>query len=78
MTCFYPIGIPLVLITSLATVSHGSEVAYVFGQVPPAAGAASRNLSSAMMDYWISFTVSLDPNDGKGAEREFPSSLFIV
>ncbi|KAJ2916220.1 hypothetical protein MD484_g4210, partial [Candolleomyces efflorescens] len=50
-------------------VSHGSEVAYVFGQVPPAAGAASQNLSVTMMDYWISFTDSLDPNDEKGGKR---------
>ncbi|KAJ2929060.1 hypothetical protein H1R20_g8034, partial [Candolleomyces eurysporus] len=50
-------------------VPHAAEIAYVYGQVPPTAGAASQNLSVVMMDYWISFTVSLDPNDGKGVER---------
>lgn len=24
-----------------------------------------------MTDYWISFAVSLNPNDGKGSKREF-------
>ncbi|KAJ2921736.1 hypothetical protein H1R20_g15363, partial [Candolleomyces eurysporus] len=50
-------------------VPHTAEVPYVYGQVPPTAGAASQNLSIAVMDYWISFTVSLDPNDGKGVKR---------
>ncbi|KAJ2921732.1 hypothetical protein H1R20_g15364, partial [Candolleomyces eurysporus] len=50
-------------------VAHGAEIPYVFGQVPPTASAPSQNLSLAMMDYWISFTVSLDPNDGKGVAR---------
>ncbi|RXW15272.1 hypothetical protein EST38_g10583 [Candolleomyces aberdarensis] len=58
-----PQGVPA------AGVPHGAEIAYVYGQVPPTAGAASQNLSVVMMDYWISFTVSLDPNDGKGVER---------
>jgi acetylcholinesterase len=28
-------------------------------------------LSQMMMDYWISFANTLDPNDGKGSIREF-------
>ncbi|RXW22770.1 hypothetical protein EST38_g3072 [Candolleomyces aberdarensis] len=51
-------------------VPHAAEVPYVYGQVPPTAGAASQNLSITVMDYWISFTVSLDPNDEKGIKRE--------
>ncbi|KAJ2916198.1 hypothetical protein MD484_g4209, partial [Candolleomyces efflorescens] len=50
-------------------VTHGSDILYVYGQLPPTASPASRNLSVVMMDYWISFVVSLDPNDRKGAER---------
>ncbi|KAJ2916219.1 hypothetical protein MD484_g4211, partial [Candolleomyces efflorescens] len=50
-------------------VAHAAEIPYVYGQVPPAAGPASQNLSLAMVDYWISFTVSLDPNDGKGVKH---------
>jgi hypothetical protein len=32
-------------------------------------------LSTWMMDYWISFTVTLDPNDGKGLKRTYDSLL---
>ena len=37
------------------------------GDVTPTAA----NLSEVMMDYWISFASSLNPNDGKGIQREF-------
>ena len=50
-------------------VAHGAEVPYVYGQVP-SSDAAGQGLSAAMMDYWISFTVSLNPSDGKGLQRE--------
>lgn len=30
-----------------------------------------RTLATQLTDYWISFTVSLDPNDGKGSTREW-------
>ena len=36
----------------------------------PASPEAFATLSPIMMDYWISFASTLDPNDGKGAERE--------
>ncbi|KAJ7767398.1 hypothetical protein DFH07DRAFT_736885 [Mycena maculata] len=50
--------------------THTSEIPYVYGitQVfddPPAAA----NLSTRMIDYWVSFVTSLDPNDGLGSER---------
>ncbi|KAF9483541.1 esterase 1 [Pholiota conissans] len=49
-------------------VTHGSELSYVFG--PQAFGSpASPSLSAIMQDYWISFAVSLNPNDGKGSKR---------
>ncbi|KAF5333757.1 hypothetical protein D9758_016575 [Tetrapyrgos nigripes] len=53
-------------------VFHSSEVAYVYGGVEnPTPSDAT--LSSNMMDYWISFATSLDPNDGKGLSRpEWP------
>ncbi|KAJ2921867.1 hypothetical protein H1R20_g15225, partial [Candolleomyces eurysporus] len=64
-------------------VVHGSEIQFVFGQVPPTgpdnlppfmltygnADEAGRSASKMMMDYWISFAVSLSPNDGKGMKR---------
>lgn len=49
-------------------VSHSVEIAYVFGSWLNA-GPGSRPLSASIIDYWLSFAVSLDPNDGKGTER---------
>ncbi|KAJ7639770.1 extracellular triacylglycerol lipase precursor [Mycena polygramma] len=49
-------------------ISHGSELPFVYGDVGPT-GSSDRSLSSVMMDYWISFVTSLDPNDGLGNER---------
>ncbi|KAJ3541390.1 hypothetical protein NMY22_g3906 [Coprinellus aureogranulatus] len=46
-------------------VTHGEQNAYIHGRVPD----QERGLSTVMMDYWISFVVSLDPNDGKGLTR---------
>ncbi|KAJ2935234.1 hypothetical protein H1R20_g1860, partial [Candolleomyces eurysporus] len=64
-------------------VFHGAEIQFVFGQVPPTgpnnlpqalptygeADEAARNVSAIIMDYWISFADSLNPNDGKGIQR---------
>ncbi|PBK90719.1 extracellular triacylglycerol lipase precursor [Armillaria gallica] len=51
-------------------VSHGSEVAFVFGDPETRNQSASANrLSIAMIDYWVSFATSLDPNDGRGSPR---------
>ncbi|KAJ7082606.1 esterase 1 [Mycena crocata] len=53
-------------------VCHASEVAYM---MPSSALGGTLNSTSAealsiqMMDYWISFAVSLNPNDGKGCDR---------
>ncbi|KAL0065245.1 hypothetical protein AAF712_007756 [Marasmius tenuissimus] len=47
-------------------VAHGSEVLYVFGGVT---NATDVPLSRLMIDYWVSFATSLDPNDGKGLPR---------
>jgi carboxylesterase type B len=51
-------------------VTHGAEIAYVHGSVDPS-DSAGQTFSNVVMDYWISFTVSLDPNDGRGSEREY-------
>ncbi|KAK1222241.1 hypothetical protein PQX77_014874 [Marasmius sp. AFHP31] len=48
-------------------VRHGSEVEYVFGN--QSATQSDTSLSRLMIDYWISFATSLDPNDGKGLPR---------
>ncbi|KAJ3511668.1 hypothetical protein NMY22_g15578 [Coprinellus aureogranulatus] len=44
---------------------------YIHGRVPD----QEREFSTMMMDYWISFVVSLDPNDGKGLTRVSRSSF---
>ncbi|KAF7358085.1 Carboxylic ester hydrolase [Mycena venus] len=49
-------------------VVHGSEIAFVYG-TPPDGSASSLLLSRAMIDYWVSFTTSLTPNDGRGSKR---------
>ncbi|PPQ65131.1 hypothetical protein CVT24_003221 [Panaeolus cyanescens] len=49
-------------------VAHGSEVFFVYG-VPSDQSPSSLHLSSIMIDYWVSFATSLDPNDGKGNPR---------
>jgi hypothetical protein len=47
-------------------VFHSAELPYLFGNVSTVAPPKVANLSRAMLDYWISFAVSLTPNDGKG------------
>ncbi|KAF5350556.1 hypothetical protein D9756_008574 [Leucocoprinus leucothites] len=49
-------------------VSHGSEINYVYG-VPTDQSASALRVSALMIDYWVSFATSLNPNDGKGLER---------
>ncbi|KAF9045371.1 esterase 1 [Panaeolus papilionaceus] len=49
-------------------VAHGSEVLFVYG-APTDRSPSAVQLSSIMIDYWVSFATSLDPNDGKGNAR---------
>ncbi|KAF7341174.1 Carboxylic ester hydrolase [Mycena venus] len=51
-------------------IPHALDLYYLFGWLPSVNGtAAAEGLSVQMMDYWISFATSLDPNDGRGATR---------
>ncbi|KAK0224109.1 extracellular triacylglycerol lipase precursor [Armillaria fumosa] len=51
-------------------VTHGTELLFVFGSVGTLGQPAAANaLSIAMIDYWVSFATSLDPNDGHGSPR---------
>ncbi|KAG7445246.1 esterase 1 [Guyanagaster necrorhizus] len=51
-------------------VPHGSEVPFVYGALGSLNQTASANaLSIMMIDYWVSFATSLDPNDGHGTSR---------
>ena len=47
-------------------VSHGSVRHYLFENLSTTGSPKVANLSRMILDYWISFTVSLTPNDGKG------------
>ncbi|KAJ7588057.1 extracellular triacylglycerol lipase precursor [Mycena floridula] len=52
-------------------VEHSSEIPFVYGDVASntSAPASARRISSVMIDYWVAFATSLDPNDGKGIPR---------
>jgi len=50
-------------------VFHSSELPYLFGDMSKNGPPKSARLSRTMLDYWISFAVSLTPNDGKGTIR---------
>jgi hypothetical protein len=47
-------------------VNHGTELPYLFGNLSTSGPPNVASLSRAMLDYWISFAVSLTPNDGQG------------
>ncbi|KAF9017699.1 alpha/beta-hydrolase [Hymenopellis radicata] len=51
-------------------VAHGNDVFFVYGLVALLNETASSiALSRVMIDYWVSFATSLDPNDGLGVPR---------
>jgi len=50
-------------------VFHTAEIPYLFGNISTTGPPRTANLSRMMLDYWISFAVSLTPNDGKGTSR---------
>ncbi|KAJ7151199.1 extracellular triacylglycerol lipase precursor [Mycena filopes] len=51
-------------------VPHTSDMVYIFNLTAPFHRPASAAaLSTQMVDYWLSFATSLDPNDGLGSTR---------
>ncbi|KAJ7165517.1 extracellular triacylglycerol lipase precursor [Mycena crocata] len=55
-------------------VPHGLDVGYLFGAVAGTPGVPPTDpksilLAVQMIDYWVSFATSLDPNDGHGTKR---------
>jgi len=50
-------------------VYHSSELPYLFGNLAKGGSSSTGPLSYRMREYWISFVVSLNPNDGKGMYR---------
>jgi acetylcholinesterase len=61
-------------------VNHSSELSYLFGAFGFSGPPEHPLLSQVMLDYWISFAVSLTPNDGKGTSRasSYTSTLFCT
>ncbi|KAK0447172.1 extracellular triacylglycerol lipase precursor [Armillaria borealis] len=53
-------------------VPHTADVEFIYGRLDSSSESASTMLLAEMMiDYWISFATSLDPNDGLGTSRPF-------
>ncbi|PBK86451.1 extracellular triacylglycerol lipase precursor [Armillaria gallica] len=53
-------------------VPHTADVEFIYGRLNSSSESASTMLLAEMMiDYWISFATSLDPNDGLGTSRPF-------
>ncbi|KAI5832220.1 alpha/beta-hydrolase [Schizophyllum commune Tattone D] len=50
-------------------VYHSLDVQYMFHNLTSAAPESSVRLSEQVIDYWLSFVTSLDPNDGLGVDR---------
>ena len=59
-------------------VFHTAELPYLFGNVSTTAPPKVANLSRMMLDYWISFAVSLTPNDGKGTISALRSASVLM
>ena len=51
-------------------VFHTAELPYLFGSLSTSGPPKVANFTRAMMDYWISFAVTLNPNDGKGTSSK--------
>jgi acetylcholinesterase len=64
---------PLPIADPSLGVFHSSELPYFFENIAKKyrTGTSSTWLSRVMLDYWISFAVSLTPNDGKGTNSMF-------
>ncbi|KAL0959989.1 hypothetical protein HGRIS_011646 [Hohenbuehelia grisea] len=59
-------------------VAQDSDFDYVYHKLPSSASTAAKGLSKKMADYWISFIVSLDPNDSHGEIRTETCCLQIM
>lgn len=60
----------------MVSVPHTSELDFVYGSLGTLNESVSSNvLSEMMIDYWVLFATSLDPNDGLGTSRKFSAVL---
>lgn len=57
------------LLTLHVPVTHASELFNVYGQDVILPHVEADFLDIPMVDYWLSFATSLDPNDGRGEAR---------
>ena len=71
MSGVYSSDVFVILKLYIASVAHATEVYFVYGAPPDTNSTSATTLSAVMMDYWISFATSLDPNDGRGIQRTF-------
>ena len=64
--------------SDIPSVGHTSEIPFVYG-VPPDNSTSAITLSRIMIEYWVSFATSLDPNDGRGISRTsfFPCTFHL-
>src|SRR5262249_12348032 len=64
----------------IGIVMHETDVFYLYPDFIPdlKLDPAAELLRHQMMDYWVSFAVSLDPNDGKGIDRNVDIFLIVV
>ena len=59
-------------------VTHGTELPFLFGNLSTSGPPNVASLSRAMLDYWISFAVSLTPNDGQGTSSTLRYASTLV
>ncbi|KAL0949208.1 hypothetical protein HGRIS_009286 [Hohenbuehelia grisea] len=64
----YRFSVPEAALDPSLGVAHSAELDYVYGN-PKTSSARAIAVSKQMVDYWISFATSLNPNDGRGLER---------
>ena len=58
-------------------VFHTAEFPYLFGNVSTSGLPKVAKFARDLMDYWISFAVSLTPNDGKGTSSTLWCTLML-
>jgi acetylcholinesterase len=63
-------------------VTHASDLPYLFGNnatsFPKLGTPSAETLSEQMMDYWISFTATGQPNGDSGSLRAFSFALLFA
>jgi hypothetical protein len=52
------------------SVTHSTDLAFLYGLIYGSVSPEVDTFIIQMIDYWVSFATSLDPNDGLGSQRE--------